>query len=109
MHGRLRVAIVSTSAAILLGCAGIQASVAQAAVETPISARVSVSPQTDPPGPCDPSEQGQTKVGPDGQTYTCEPADPSQDNSAPENSDPGNTDPGNTDPGNSDPGNSDPT
>lgn len=86
MHGQLRrVAIVSASAAMLLGFAGIQAGIAQAAVDTSASATALISPQTNPPGPCGGSELGQTKNGPDGQPYTCQP-DPSQGNNDPENS-----------------------
>ena len=97
MHARLRrVAIVSASAAMLLGIAGIQASMAQAAVDTSAHSLGFAWPQTDPPGPCDPSEVGQSKTGSDGQAYTCQPVD----------SDPGDGQPGGGDFGNDDSGDS---
>ena len=97
MNQRLRrAAIVSTSAAMLLGIAGAQTGIAQAAVNTPAAALALIAPQTNPPGPCDPSELGQSKTGPDGQTYTCQP----------DNSDPGNGQPGDSGSGNDNSGDS---
>jgi hypothetical protein len=84
MHERFRrVAAISIGAAMLLGFAGVEAGIAQAAVDTPASSLVRVSPQTDPPGPCDSDELGTTKTGSDGNTYTCGPTDSSQSNSDP--------------------------
>jgi hypothetical protein len=78
---------------MLLGFAGIQAGIAQATVDTPAHVHALVWPQTDPPGPCDPSELGQSKTGSDGQTYTCQPADSDQGNGQPGDDGSGNDDP----------------
>lgn len=76
MNRRLRrVAISSMSAAILLGFAGAEAEAAQASTQTatPHLTAFTLLLQNDPPGPCTSEEIGQSKVGPDGNTYTCLP------------------------------------
>lgn len=74
MNRRLcRIVVSSMSAAMLFGFAGVEAGAAQASAQVPASSTVLVLPQTDPPGPCTPDEVGQSKVGPDGNTYTCLP------------------------------------
>lgn len=77
MNRRLcRIVVSSVSAAVLLGFAGVEAGTAQAGVQAvPRLLTASTSlPPTNPPGPCNPGEIGQTKPGPDGKLYKCVPA-----------------------------------
>lgn len=62
------IATVATITTALLGSAAVAAAAAQASMPAPTAFT-----QTEPPGPCNPDEIGQSKVGPDGQTYTCLP------------------------------------
>lgn len=54
-HRFRRIAMVTTITAALLGFVAAEASA------------------TEPPGPCTVEEIGQSKIGPDGATYTCMP------------------------------------
>lgn len=76
MNRRLcRVVVSAMGAAVLLGFAGVEAGAAQvdAQVAPLLLGAPTSAPPTNPPGPCNPEEIGQTKVGPDGQVYKCVP------------------------------------
>lgn len=76
MNRRLcRIVVSAMGAAVLLGFAGVEAGTAQVdAQAAPRLLAVSTSlPPTDPPGPCNTEEIGQTKAGPDGKAYQCVP------------------------------------
>ncbi|MGH3874832.1 MAG: hypothetical protein ACRDSR_25570 [Pseudonocardiaceae bacterium] len=63
-------------AAVLLGFAGAEAGAAQVdfhAAPRLLAVSALASP-TNPPGPCDPDEIGQTRAGPDGRLYQCVPS-----------------------------------
>jgi hypothetical protein len=63
-----RVAVASVSAAMLFGLIGAQAGAAE--VSAPARAPLTtpaVLPPMNPPGPCNPEETGQEKIGPDGE------------------------------------------
>lgn len=76
-----RVAVASVSAAMLFGLIRAQAGAAEvsaparAPLTTPavLPPTPAVLPPMNPPGPCNPEETGQEKVGPDGENYVCVP------------------------------------
>jgi hypothetical protein len=70
-----RIAVTSVSTAVLFGLvAASGAGTTQATVSTaPALIASGFSELTNPPGPCDPEEIGQDRIGPDGNRYTCTP------------------------------------
>lgn len=72
MNRRLcRIAILSMSAAAIVGLAEPGTAQARAQAAAPLLTAFTSSPQTEPPGYCTPEEEGQVKQGPDGQWYEC--------------------------------------
>lgn len=68
-----RITIIVTLTAALLGSATAQAAATLASSGIPAPFIIAAFTQTEPPGPCTTEEVGQSKVGPDGEVYTCMP------------------------------------
>lgn len=68
-----RVAVMAVAVVALLSAGGVGAGAAPAVASTPAAAAAAGLLATVPPGPCDPDEVGQTRIGPDGRRYVCVP------------------------------------
>ncbi|MGH3874908.1 MAG: polymorphic toxin type 28 domain-containing protein [Pseudonocardiaceae bacterium] len=67
----LRIAVSAVGVVMLLGFAGVEAGAVPQAPQR-LSASTALPP-TNPPGPCNADEIGQTRIGPDGKPYVCVP------------------------------------
>lgn len=68
-----RIAVVAVAVAALLSVDSAWTGAAPAVATTPAAVTTAGLSATVPPGLCDPDEVGQTKIGPDGKRYVCEP------------------------------------